>query len=49
MRDVRIKRCVNLLIAGGEASVAFPIGPALAQFNVKAADFAKAFNEVTAE
>lgn len=49
MRDLRIKRCVNLLINGGEASVAFPIGPALAQFNVKAADFAKAFNDVTGQ
>jgi ribosomal protein L11 len=49
MRDVRIKRSVNLLIGGGAASVAFPIGPALAQFNVKAAEFAKAFNDVTGE
>lgn len=48
MKDIKIKRTVNLKIDGGAASVAFPIGPTLAQYNVKAADFAKAFNDVTA-
>lgn len=47
MKDIKIKRTVNLKIDGGAATVAFPIGPTLAQYNVKAADFVKAFNDVT--
>jgi ribosomal protein L11 len=42
-----IRRSVEFLIKGGEASIAFPIGPTLIQYGAKAQDFVTMFNNVT--
>ncbi len=45
----KIKTLIKLNIAGGEATPAPPVGPALGQHGLPIMEFVKAFNEKTAE
>jgi len=47
MKSKSIRRLVSFILPGGEATIAFPTGPMLAQFGVKATEFINNFNEVT--
>jgi large subunit ribosomal protein L11 len=44
----KIKTIIKLNVAGGEATAAPPVGPALGQHGLPIMDFVKAFNEKTA-
>lgn len=43
----KIKNIIKLLVPGGQATPAPPVGPALGQAGVNIADFCKKFNDLT--